>query len=103
MDGSAIIQALNLGQTAVLGVIDTDEVAFLLSRGEADAGLLLLTDIYANLGLEAVRIVPDGVAPAITYAIAVTRLSRRPNPQAFIDFLLSPPGRTVLKMQGLET
>jgi molybdate transport system substrate-binding protein len=103
MDGPAIIQALNLGQTAVLGVIDTDEVAFLLSRGEADAGLLHLTDIYANLGLEAVRIVPDGVAPAITYAIAVTRLSRRPNPQAFIDFLLSPPGRTVLKMQGLET
>jgi molybdate transport system substrate-binding protein len=102
MDGPAIVQALNLGQTAVLGVIDTDEVAFLLARGEADAGLLHMTDVHANANLEVVRGVPDGVAPPIAYAVAVTKLSTRPNPQAFVDFLLSSAGRTVLKAQGLE-
>jgi len=102
MDGPAIVQAMNLGQTAILGVIDTDEVAFLLSRGQADAGLLHMTDVYANPGLEAIQVIPDGIAAPITYAIAVTQLSVRPSPQAFVDFLLSPPGRTVLKAQGLE-
>jgi molybdate transport system substrate-binding protein len=102
MDGPAIIQALNLGQTAVLGVIDTDEVAFLLARGEADAGLLHMTDVRANPGLEVTRVVPDGIAPPIAYALAATTLSTRPNPQAFVDFLLSPAGRTVLEAQGLE-
>ena len=102
MDGPAIVQAMNLRQTAILGVIDTDEVAFLLSRGQADAGLLHMTDVYANPGLEVIQVIPDGVAPPITYAIAVTKLSVRPNPRAFVDFLLSPPGKTVLKVQGLE-
>jgi len=102
MDGPAIVQAMNLGQTAILGVIDTDEVAFLLSRGQADAGLLHMTDVQANPGLEVIQVIPDGVAPPITYVIAVTKLSVRPNPRAFVDFLLSPPGKTVLEAQGLE-
>jgi molybdate transport system substrate-binding protein len=102
MDGPGIIRALNLGHTAILGVIDTDEVVFLLSNGQADVGLLHMTDVYANPGLEVVRILPDGLVPPIIYAIAVTKLSARPNPEAFIDFLLSPPGRTLLKTQGLD-
>jgi molybdate transport system substrate-binding protein len=83
-------------------VIDTDEVAFLLSRGQADAGLLHMTDVYANPGLEVIQVIPDGVAAPITYAIAVTKLSVRPNPRAFVDFLLSSRGMTVLKAQGLD-
>ncbi len=102
MDGPAIIRALNLGQTAILGVIDTDEVVFLLSRGQADAGLLHMTDICTNADLEVIQVVPDGVAPPITYAVAVTKLSKRPNPQAFVDFLLSPRGTAALKARGLE-
>ena len=102
MDGPAIIRALSLEQTAIRGVIDTDEVAFLLARGEADAGLLHMTDIHASAGLEVVQMVPDSVAPPIDYTVAVTTLSRRPNPQAFVDFLLSPPGRAALEAQGLE-
>jgi molybdate transport system substrate-binding protein len=102
MDGPAIIRALNLGQISILGVIDTDEVVYLLSNGQADVGLLHMTDVYANPGLEVVRILPDGLVPPITYTTAVTKLSTRPNPQAFIDFLFSPPGRTLLKTQGLE-
>jgi molybdate transport system substrate-binding protein len=103
MDGPAIIDGLGLGQAAVLGVIDTDEVAFLLLRGQADAGLLHLTDIHANPGLAILRTVPDGAAaPPITYSIAVTKLARRPAPQAFVAFLMAPEGGAVLRSFGLE-
>jgi molybdate transport system substrate-binding protein len=103
MDGPAIIDGLGLGQAAVLGVIDTDEVAFLLLRGQADAGLLHLTDIHANPGLAILRTVPDGAAARpITYSIAVTKLARRPAPQAFVAFLMAPEGGAVLRSFGLE-
>jgi molybdate transport system substrate-binding protein len=102
MDGPAIVQALALGQSAILGVIDTDEVAFLLREATADAGLLHMTDIKANPELQVLHVVPDDAAPAITYAIAVTKLARRPDPQAFVEFLMTPEAAVVLQAQGLE-
>ena len=102
MDGPAILDGLGLGQAAVLGVIDTDEVAFLLLHGQADAGLLHLTDIHANPGLAVLSAVPDAAAPPITYSITVTKLARRPSPQAFVDFLMASEGATMLRSLGLE-
>ena len=102
MDGPAIVHALGLGQAGIAGVIDTDEVAFLLLRGEVEAGLLHMTDIRAHSGLAVLRAVPDEVAPPIDYAIAVTKLAARPNPGAFIDFILSAEGQTVMRARGLE-
>jgi molybdate transport system substrate-binding protein len=102
MDGPAIIQALALGQSAVLGVIDTDEVLFLLRARQVEAGLLHMTDVRANPELQVLRVVPDDVAPALMYAIAVTKGARRPNPQAFVDFLMTTEGAELLQAQGLE-
>jgi len=102
MDGPAIIRALGLDQATVQGVIDTDEVAFLLTLGQIDAGLLHMTDVQANPALAVLRVVPDGIAPPIAYTAGVTRLSWRPNPQPFIDFLVTPDAGAVLKAQGLE-
>ena len=57
LDGPAILQKLailrklKLGQNGIWGVIDTDEVAYLLLRGQVDVGLLHMTDIRANPGL----------------------------------------------------
>jgi molybdate transport system substrate-binding protein len=102
MDGPAIVQRLALGQSAILGVIDTDEVAFLLRNGQVDAGLLHMTDVHANPELAIALVLQDNVAPAVTYAIAVTKLARRPNPQAFVDFLMTSEGKSVLQANGLE-
>jgi molybdate transport system substrate-binding protein len=102
IDGPAIAKTMKLGQGGVAGVIDTDEVAYLLLRGEADAGLLHNTDILANPGLAVIAPVPESVAPPILYSIAVTKLSRRPHPEAFIAFLQSPDGAAVLRAAGLE-
>jgi molybdate transport system substrate-binding protein len=102
MDGPAIVRALALGQSVVLGVIDTDEVLFLLHAGQAEAGLLHMTDVQANPELEVLRVVPDYIAPALIYVIAVTKGARRPNPEAFVDFLMTPEGAELLQAQGLE-
>jgi molybdate transport system substrate-binding protein len=102
MDGPAILRTLKLKQDKIWGVIDTDEVAYLLLRGQVDVGLLHMTDIRANPGLEVVATVPDSAAPPIIYGIAVTKLSRRPHPDAFIASLLSPEGAAVLQSAGLE-
>jgi molybdate transport system substrate-binding protein len=102
MDGPAILRKLKLGQGRIMGVIDTDEVAYLLSRGQADIGLLHMTDIRANPGLEVVAAVPESAASPILYSIAVTKLSRRPHPEAFIASLMSPDGAAVLQAAGLE-
>jgi molybdate transport system substrate-binding protein len=102
MDGPTILARLGLQHGRVMGVIDTDEVAYLLLRGEVDAGLLHMTDIRANPGLEVAAMVPDAAAPPILYSIAVTKLSRRPHPEAFIASLMSPDGAAVLRAAGLE-
>ena len=102
MDGPSIVKGLDLGQSAVLGVIDTDEVVFLLLRGDVEAGLLHTTDVRSNADLEVVSVVPDGAAPPVVYTIAVTKLARRPDPQAFAAFLVSPEGTALMREQGLE-
>ncbi len=102
MDGPAILRRLGLAPSAVLGVVDTDEVAFLLRRGDADAGLLHATDVRASPELAVLSVVPDGAAPAIVYSVAVTKLASRPNPDAFVAFLVSPECVAALREQGLE-
>jgi molybdate transport system substrate-binding protein len=102
MDGPAIIGAAGLSPATMLGVIDTDEVAFLLARGHADAGLLHVTDIRALAGLDVLRTLPDDVAPPITYSVAISKNARRPNPGAFVEFLTSAEGNSTLAAQGLE-
>jgi molybdate transport system substrate-binding protein len=102
MDGPAILRHLKLGQRGVWGVIDTDEVAYLLLRGQVEAGLLHMTDIRANPGLEVIATIPDSAAPPILYSIAVTKLSRRRDPQAFIASLSTPDGAAVLRAASLE-
>jgi molybdate transport system substrate-binding protein len=102
LDGPAIAQAMKLGQGGIRGVIDTDEVAYLLLRGEVDSGLLHMTDVQANPDLQVIAPVPQALSPSILYSIAVTKLSRRPHPEAFIAFLLSADGAAVLRSAGLE-
>ena len=103
IDGPTIVAKLGLAPAQILGVIDTNTVLALLGRGEADAGLLHASDVAGRADLEIVEAVPDSAAPSPTYVIAVSVLARRPDPQAFVDFLVSPEGTALLKASGLET
>lgn len=102
IDGVAILQSLGLTPPKVLGVIDTGAVAWLLSNGGARQGLLHQTEVAAN-NLQTVAAVPDKAWPPILYAAAVTKLTRRGDPAAFIGFLGSSEGQTAMRTAGLET
>lgn len=103
MDGPAILARLGLLPAPTLGVIDTDEVAALVIAGTARAGLLHMTDLRAHPELEAITVVSDDVEPPFIYAVAVTKLARRPSPAGFVEFLMTSQSTALLASLGLET
>ncbi len=103
MDGPVILTRLGLLSAATIGVIDTDAVAALVLAGTAHAGLMHMTDLRAHPELEVISEVSEDVEPAFVYAAAVTKLSRRPNPSDFVEFLTTSQGTTLLAANGLET
>ena len=78
MDGPALLERLHIRPTRTLGAVDSDEVAYLLTIGAAQAGLLHSTDVQADVRLAVIRRVPADVQPPLQYAASVTRLARRP-------------------------
>ena len=102
IDGPALLAQLGLQPAHVLGAVDTDEVAFLLTTGSAQAGLLHMTDVRADQRLTVIRPVPADIRAPIVYAASVTRLARRPDPHDFIAFLATPVADRLLGSNGLE-
>jgi molybdate transport system substrate-binding protein len=101
IDGPALLGKLALQPKHLLGAVDTDEVVSLLISGEAQAGLLHMSDVRAH-GLSILRPVPSDILPPFRYAASVTRLASRPNPQAFIAFLATVEANALLTAAGLE-
>ncbi len=101
-DGPELLQRLSVRPTRVLGAVDTDEVAFLLTTGAAQAGLLHSTDLNADGRLELIQRVPAEVQAPLRYAASVTRLARRPNPEGFVAFLAGREAAALLAEAGLE-
>lgn len=101
IDGPALLAKLGLRPRRVLGAVDTDEVAALLRSGEAQAGLLHMTDVRAH-DLPIIQPVPEEDHPPLLYAASVTRLASRPNPQGFVGFLATPEATALLTAAGLE-
>ena len=102
MDGPALLERLHIRPTRMLSAIDTDEVAYLLTTGAAQAGLLHSTDVHADARLAVIRRVSADVAPPLHYAASVTRLARRPYPAGFVDFLAGTDAAAILTAAGLE-
>jgi molybdate transport system substrate-binding protein len=102
IDGPALLARLDIRPTLTMGAVDTDEVAFLIASGMAQAGLLHMTDIRANEGLVVIRPLPTEVQPPVRYAASVTRLASRPNPEGLVSFLASKDATEILAAAGLE-
>jgi molybdate transport system substrate-binding protein len=102
MDGPALLARLGLRPARVLGAVDTDEVAFLLTTGAAQAGLLHMTDVRADHRLSVIRQVPADVHPPLVYAASATRFARQTSPEGFIAFLATPQANALLTESGLE-
>lgn len=103
IDGPAIVARLGLRPARVLGAADTDEVAFLLTTGAAQAGLLHMTDVRADERLSVIRVLPAEAQAPLLFAASVTRLAGRPDPQGFVAFLAGKEAAGILGAAGLET
>jgi len=103
IDGHAILQRLEAMPKTVFGVINTGTVAWLLTNGQAQQGLLHRTEVADDSRLKPLAPVPDDAWPPILYAATVTKLARRGDPAAFVAFLASPDGQAVLQQAGLES
>jgi molybdate transport system substrate-binding protein len=102
IDGPGLLARLDITPNRTLGAVDTDEVAFLLTTGAAQAGLLHMTDVRADLRLAVIRPIPPEVRSPLLYAASVTRLARRPNPEGFVAFLATKEATAILTAAGLE-
>ncbi len=90
----AAVQPVSL-EVSVKGVVTK------VSLGEADAGIVYVTDVAAAQGkIEGVAIPADQNVTA-TYPIATLKESASPeDAQAFVDLILSPEGQKVLAEYG---
>jgi molybdate transport system substrate-binding protein len=102
-NGPGILMRMRLTPQRIYGVIDTETVLALLLDTTARQGLLHQTEMVAHPELTLAQRVPDSATPPILYAATVTRLARRPDPQAFVQFLNTPECQTILHAAGLES
>jgi ABC-type molybdate transport system substrate-binding protein len=97
LDGRAVLAANGIVTRAVAGAANTGDVAFLVTTGAADLGLVYLTDVRADPRLAVVM--PLAAAPAlVAYAAAVNAHAVSPNAHAFLDLLR---GAAALRAAGL--
>jgi molybdate transport system substrate-binding protein len=77
---------------------NTKGVVVKVTSGQADAGIVYVTDVKAAADGVAI---PDGENIVATYPIAVLKQSPRPDmARAFVDYVLSPPGQATLAKYG---
>jgi molybdate transport system substrate-binding protein len=89
-------------QGHALGVVDTDEAAFLLDGGEARLAVIYASDVAAHPGLAIAARFPDDAYPPIVYWVAQTQQVRSPRAADFAAFLRQPEAQAGLRQAGLE-
>lgn len=74
------------------------QVAAKVALGEADAGIVYVSDVTPDIGDQVIAIpIPDHLNTIATYPIAVTRDAANPElAQAFVDYVLSDAGQDML-------
>ena len=82
---------------------DVRDVLAKVALGEADAGIVYVSDAF--IGGDEVQLVdiPDGVNSVATYPIAAVAGGDAVLAEAFIGYLLSPEGQSTLAAFGFET
>jgi molybdate transport system substrate-binding protein len=85
-------------------VSEEDNVKAVLAKvqlGEADAGIVYVTDVTPNVASEVTAIpIPDGVNVIASYPVAAVKGGQAELAQAFISYLLGPEGQATLQSFG---
>jgi molybdate transport system substrate-binding protein len=100
LDGRLVLAANGLAAKRLLGAANTGDVAFLVTTGAADYGLLYATDAAADPRLTIFA--PLTADPALTrYSGAVNAKAVSPNAAALLTLMQGPEGRAALRAAGL--
>ncbi len=79
------------------------QVLQFVEAGNADAGLVYLTDAKTTNKVKIAQTIPPNLYPPIIYPIAVLKNSRHPNDaKAFAEFLFSNPAQQVFTKYGFK-
>lgn len=79
--------------------LDVKAVARKVAAGEADAGIVYVTDVAGAARVD----IPEAANVVAAYPVAVVRATGdRAGAQAFVDRLLGPAGRAALAAHGFE-
>jgi ABC-type molybdate transport system substrate-binding protein len=102
LDGRAVLKANGLTASGqVMGAATTADVAFLITTGAADIGLVYLTDVKADPRLSVLAAL--NADPALTnYSGAVNAKAVSPNAQAVLNVMRGTAGSAALRAAGLE-
>jgi molybdate transport system substrate-binding protein len=73
-----------------------------VASGKAAFGVTQTSEIIAIPGCEIAGYLPDSMQLVTTYAAALTKEAKTPAARAFIDFVVSAPGREIFKKEGFE-
>jgi len=83
---------------------DVSGVVGKLTQGAADGGFLYATDLAGLAGRLRLIELPERLRPSVAYAAAVVEGGEEPEiARAFIDGLLSGPGRAALQRSGFTS
>jgi molybdate transport system substrate-binding protein len=94
LDEVGVTRAPGSYKATTNGVVNT------VTSGQADAGIIYVTDVNAASAADGVAI-PEDQGVVATYPIAVLRQSTHPElARAFVDYVLSPPGQATLAKYG---
>lgn len=102
LDGRAVLDQNGLAAgNRVLGAANTADVAFLVTTGAADIGLVYRTDVKADPRLMVLATLDT--APVLTsYAVAVNAKAVSPNAQALLNVMRGAEGCSALRSAGLK-
>jgi molybdate transport system substrate-binding protein len=99
LDGRAVLTANFFLPPNVMGAANTGDVAFLVTTGAADLGLMYLTDAKADPRLTVIATLTAD-AKLTNYAAAVNAKAVSPNAQTFVNSLRGPAAAS-LRAAGL--
>lgn len=82
---------------------DTDIVAEMVAKGEAELAVVVITQILTTDGVELAGPLPPDIQSIMTFSGAISTTARsREGAQALLDFLRSPSAVRVMKAQGMQ-
>lgn len=73
-----------------------------VARGEVPVGLVYETDAKVEPKVKIVGTFPDGSYPPVTYPVAATAISKKPNLDRYLSFLRSSAAKAIFEKYGFS-